>query len=110
MAGKTISVKLYRYDTSSGQEPGYSEYRIPFVEGMSAMDALDYIYQNLDGTIAYYDHAGCSLGICGRCTARINTKAGLLCQTLITGDIMIEPVSTSRVVRDLVIRTARKGA
>jgi succinate dehydrogenase/fumarate reductase-like Fe-S protein len=73
---------------------------------MSAMDALDYIYQNLDGTLAYYDHAGCSLGICARCTGKINGKAGLFCQTLVEGDICLEPTSPTRVVRDLV--TERK--
>ena len=108
MAGRNITAKVYRHDPSSDQKPDYSEYSIPLEKGMSAMDVLDYIYQNLDGSIAYYDHAGCSLGICGRCTARINGKAGLLCQTQITGDVVLEPVSASRVIRDLVILTERK--
>ena len=44
------------------KEPHYQTYQVPFEKGMSAMTALDYIYQNLDGTLAYYDHAGCDLG------------------------------------------------
>src|SRR5208283_2613381 len=81
----------------------YKTYRVPYEEGMSAMDALDYIYQNQDGTLAYYDHAGCSLGICGRCTAKVNGKAGLVCQTRVEGDITLEPLNQDRVIKDLVV-------
>lgn len=99
-----INVKVFRFDPSVNQEIYYQNYEVPFEQGMSAMDALDYIYQNLDGTISYYDHAGCTLGICARCTARVNGKAGLLCQTLIQGDVTLEPISStkSRVIKDLV--------
>jgi len=103
MANKTITVKVFRFDPSLDKEPHYQSYKVPFMQGMSAMNVLDYIYQNLDGTLAYYDHAGCSLGICARCTGKINGKAGLFCQTLVTEDICLEPTSTSRVIRDLVI-------
>ena len=103
MAEKTITVKVFRFDPSLDEEPHYQSYEVPIIEGMSAMNVLDYIYQNLDGTLAYYDHAGCSLGICSRCAGRINGRAGLFCQTLVTEDVCLEPASTSRVVKDLVI-------
>jgi succinate dehydrogenase/fumarate reductase-like Fe-S protein len=68
------------------------------------MTALDYIYQNLDGTLAYYDHAACDLGICARCTGMINGKPGLLCQTILEGDVTLEPLSPPKVLRDLVTK------
>lgn len=108
MDRKSVFIKIYRHDPPTGGPPSYSEYNVPFQKGMSVMNALDYIYENLDSTIAYYDHAGCSLGICGRCVGRINGKSGLFCQTLITGDIEIEPVNTDRVVRDLVVGQKKK--
>jgi succinate dehydrogenase/fumarate reductase-like Fe-S protein len=106
MSQKKIVIKLFRYDPSTDEKPSYKGYEVPFTEGMSALNALDYIYQNLDPTIAYYDHAGCALGICARCTGRINGKAGLLCQTSLPGDaeVIIEPTSPHRVLRDLVMR------
>jgi fumarate reductase iron-sulfur subunit len=97
-----ITARVFRFDPKAGGEPGYREYAVPLAPGMSAMNVLDYIYQNLDPTIAYYDHAGCALGICARCTGRINGKAGLLCQTEVTGDVTLEPINKERVVRDLV--------
>lgn len=107
MAGETIKVRVFRFDPTLDKEPYYRTYEVPFEEGMSAMNALDYIYQHLDGTLAYYDHAACALGICGRCTAKVNGRPGLLCQTRVTGDLTLEPVSTKALVKDLV--TAREA-
>ena len=104
MESEMINVKLFRYDPTKDEKPYYQNYEIPFEPGMSAMNALDYIYQNLDGSIAYYDHAGCALGICARCTAKVNGKPGLLCQTPVEGNLVVEPLSESKVIRDLVIR------
>ncbi len=104
MSGQTVEVKVFRYEPGIDPQPYYRNYHVPFEEGMGVMDALDHIYQQLDGTLAYYDHAGCSLGICGRCAARINGRPGLLCQTAVTGDITLEPLSKEKVLKDLVSR------
>ena len=104
---KIIKVRMFRHDPSADKERYYRDYEVPFELGMSAMNALDYIYQNIDDSIAYYDHAGCALGICARCTAKINGKPGLLCQTPVQGDMVIEPLSELKVIRDLVIRRGK---
>jgi succinate dehydrogenase/fumarate reductase-like Fe-S protein len=102
LSDQTIKVKVFRFDPSSDREPRLQEYEVPYREGMSAMGALDHIYDSLDGTLAYYDHAGCSLGICGRCTSRIDGRPALLCQTRVDRDVTLEPLSANRVLRDLV--------
>ena len=106
MPGKKIDVRVFRFDPSVDQEPYYKKYEVPYEKGMSAMSALDYIYLNLDGTLAYYDHAACDLGICGRCTGKINGKTALFCQTVIQGDITLEPLSKSRIIKDLAVGKA----
>jgi succinate dehydrogenase/fumarate reductase-like Fe-S protein len=108
MAEKRITARVFRLDPSEDREPRYDAYEVPLEDGMSAMDVLDYIYQNLDGTLAYYDHAGCALGICARCTGRINGKAGLFCQVLVSGDVTLDPLNPSRVLRDLVCKRKPK--
>ncbi len=108
MAEKTINVKVFRFDPSTDKEPRYQTYQVPFESGMSAMTALDYIYQNLDGTLAYYDHAACDLGICARCTGKINGQPGLFCQTTIDGDVTLEPASIPHVLKDLVVGKVSK--
>jgi hypothetical protein len=55
MAEKSIKVSVFRFDPSVDPEPHYQTYQVPFEKGMSAMSALDYIYQNLDSTLAYYE-------------------------------------------------------
>ncbi len=108
MSKHSVQVKVFRYDPARDADPYYLEYAIPFEPRMSAMNALDFIYHNIDSTLSYYDHAGCSLGICGRCVGRVNGKTVLLCQTAITGDTVIEPVSTGRTLKDLVMRKGRR--
>lgn len=104
MPERKIKVKVFRFNPEKDREPYYQNYDIPYVEDMSAMDALDYIYQNMDSTLAYYDHAGCSLGICARCTGKINGKAGLFCQTAVSDDMTLEPTKKDRVLKDLVMK------
>ena len=108
MAERTINIEVFRFDPTTDKEPRFQSYEVPLAEGMSAMNALDYIYQNLDSTLAYYDHAGCDLGICARCTGKVNGKAGLFCQMLIEGDVRLEPTSESKVIKDLVTYRKKK--
>jgi hypothetical protein len=110
MTEREITARVYRYDPSEDDGATYREYRVPLIPGSSAMNVLDYIYQNLDGSLAYYDHAGCALGICARCTGRVNGKLGLLCQVFVEGDVTIEPMSEEGVTRDLVVVKTKKGA
>lgn len=105
----SITVKVFRFDPGTDREHYYQSYEVPFEPGMSAIHALDYIYQNLDGTLAYHDHAGCELGICMKCVALVNGKSKLLCQALVEGDIVLEPVSKSAVIRDLVVKLGSKA-
>lgn len=93
---------MFRFDPHANKEPRYQTYEVPLVEGMSVLDVLDYIYENLDSSLAYYDHAACRYGVCGRCTLVVNGRACVACQTPVTGDITIEPVPKSKIVRDLV--------
>ena len=109
MPKDTITVRVFRFDPSADKEPYFSSYDVPFAEGMSAMNALDYIYQNLDPTLAYYDHAGCALGICGRCTGRVNGKPALFCQAMVEGDLVLEPLSRESVIKDLVVERRKQA-
>lgn len=102
MSDTHLNVKVFRFDPAVDKKPYYTTYSVPYTKGLSAMGALDYIYQNLDGTLAYYEHAGCDLGICARCTGKVNGVPGLLCQTVISGDVTIDPVSEKNILRDLV--------
>jgi len=99
---KVIQVKVFRFDPSVDEEPRYQTYQVPVFEGMNLLNVLDHIYERLDGTLAYRDHAACGQAICGKCTLRVNGKPALMCQAPAMEDIIVEPLHKSRVVRDLV--------
>jgi len=102
MPQKNIKVKVLRFDPASEERPHYQTYEVPLTEGMTVLDVLDYIYENIDGSLAYYDHAACRHGICGGCTLVVNGKTCLACQTPVYEDIIIEPPSKFKRIRDLV--------
>jgi succinate dehydrogenase/fumarate reductase-like Fe-S protein len=71
---------------------------------ITVMQALDYIYQRLDHTLAYYRHSACCQGICGRCVVKVNGKNALACTEKIepgTAALFLEPAG-KRALRDLV--------
>ncbi len=102
MLQKSIKVKVSRFDPSAEKEAHYETYEVPLTEGMSVLDVLDYIYENIDSSLAYYDHAACRHGICGGCTIVVNGKACLACQKLVSEDMLIEPSRKFKILRDLV--------
>lgn len=102
-----VTVKVRRSSSVSEEPSYYQNYRVPMSTGMSVMDVLDYIYENLDGSVAYYDHAACNQGVCGRCAVLVNQKPSLMCQTMVHGDVTLEPLAGPEVIRDLV--THRRG-
>ena len=104
MTQKSIKAKVFRFDPDQDRESYFQDYKVPWEENMTAMDVLDYIYQNLDGTLAYYDHAACKLGICARCLGRVNGRLGLLCQADVFDAMTIEPPAGKTIVRDLVFQ------
>ena len=82
-----------------------SVYEVPVVQGMKVMDVLDYIYANLDHTLAYYRHSSCCQAICGRCACRLNGRNILACAEIVDIDaekMFLEP-GEGTLVRDLVV-------
>jgi succinate dehydrogenase/fumarate reductase-like Fe-S protein len=108
MNEKTVVVTVSRFDPASEIVPRLEQYKVPLVEGLSVLGALDYIYENLDPTLAYFDHAACAQGICKTCLAKINGKVALMCQTIVTDDVIVEPIGKFEVVRDLVTQKERQ--
>ena len=84
---------------------GVEHYELPDDSGAATvMQALDYIYENLDHSLAYFKHSACCQGICGRCVVKVNGKTVLACTERLNPEVsslLLEPVG-KRVIRDLV--------
>jgi len=102
MTEKMQKICVSRFDPALDQTSYFQTFEVPVVEGMAVLQALDYIYEHLDGTLAYYDHGACAQGICKRCTALIDEKPDLICQTKMRDGIKIEPLPKFKVIKDLV--------
>src|SRR5918911_207789 len=101
----TITLRVSRYRPEVEAEPTFQEYEVPCRKDWVVLDALNYIKDNLDGTLSY--RWSCRMGICGSCGMTVNGEPKLTCATFLTdyapGPIRVEPLKNFPVVRDLVI-------
>jgi succinate dehydrogenase/fumarate reductase iron-sulfur protein len=101
---KNIEVKIKRYDPESGKE-FISTYTVPVYRGMTVLDALLYIKDNVDGSLNF--RYSCRMGICGSCGVLVNGKPMLACYTQIlhlnADSILIEPLPNMSTIKDLVV-------
>ncbi|MFQ6111738.1 MAG: 2Fe-2S iron-sulfur cluster-binding protein [Nitrospinota bacterium] len=98
---RPIKVRVKRYDPSDGGRARFQSYEVPLEEGMSVLNVLNYIYENLDHSLAHY--YSCRTGKCTGCHALVNGKVRLTCTTKAEGDLKLEPMPGYRVIRDLVV-------
>ena len=104
MKRKEIRAKVLRKGSSNGER--YETWRVPWSEGMSVLNVLQYINENYGVGLAYY--ACCRIGICQGCFARVNGKPVKICTEIVKGDFSIEPLKGYPVVKDLVVGRSRK--
>ena len=105
MSQQTITLKVTRYRPEQEEEPTAQTYEVPFNEDWVVLDALNYIKDQMDGTLSY--RWSCRMGVCGSCGMMINGEPKLTCATFLRdyypGEIRVEPLDNFPVVRDLVI-------
>jgi succinate dehydrogenase/fumarate reductase-like Fe-S protein len=106
---KTVKVTVTRFDPQKDTTPYQQSFDVPVVEGTAVLQALDYIYQNLDPTLSYYDHGVCAQGLCKRCTALVNGRPELICQYQVVEDVLVEPLPKFEIVKDLVVDKERRA-
>lgn len=101
----TITLEVFRYNPDTGEEPTFQSYEVPCKKEWVILDALNYIKDELDGTLTY--RWSCRMGVCGSCGMMINDKPILTCATFLTdylpGPIRIEPLDHFPVIKDLTI-------
>jgi succinate dehydrogenase/fumarate reductase iron-sulfur protein len=96
---KSVVVECVRFDPKKDDKPQTKKYEVPFVKGSSVLDALTYIYEEIDPSLGFY--ASCRRGCCGRCNVKVNGKARLACIEEVKGDVKLEPARADHVIRDL---------
>ena len=102
---ETIALEVTRYCPEQQTEPTSQRFEVPFREDWVVLDALNYVKDRLDGSLAY--RWSCRMGVCGSCGVMVNGEPKLTCATFLShympGPVRVEPLRYFPVVRDLVI-------
>jgi fumarate reductase iron-sulfur subunit len=100
-----ITLQVTRYRPEADSEPVVQEYEVPLHEDWVVLDGLNYIKDQLDGTLSY--RWSCRMGICGSCGMTVNGEPKLTCATFLTdyapGAVRVEPLHNFPLIRDLVV-------
>lgn len=103
MSAGEAKVSLFRFDPTFDKKPRYETYTVPGEawENCRVIDVLYYIYEHLAPDLSF--RGPCSVRICGCCAVKVNKKAVLACDAYAEKEMVIEPVSADRVIKDLVV-------
>lgn len=101
---KMPTFKVFRYNPDKSDPPYFQDYEVPDHKGMTVLEALYYILENLDPTLAF--RSSCRMGVCGSCAMHIDGQYGLACETQVASlgnKITIRPLAHMKVIRDMVV-------
>src|SRR5262249_19119340 len=100
-----IALQVVRYRPEAESQPTFQEYEIPLHKDWVVLDGLNYIKDQLDGTLSY--RWSCRMGICGSCGMTVNGEPKLTCATFLTdyapGPVRVAPLANFPVLRDLIV-------
>lgn len=99
-----LTFKVQRYLPGKDRKPYMQQFTVPLHKGMTVLDGLIYIKENIDNTLSF--RSSCRMGICGSCGMLINNYPMLACHTpleeLGTDRIEVRSLTNFPVIRDLV--------
>jgi len=102
---RTINYEILRYSPELDEVPHWQKFEVPFTDDMSVLQGLQYIKDNLDGSVSY--RWSCRMAICGSCGMMINDKPSLSCQTFIREfypkTIRLEALTHFPIEKDLIV-------
>lgn len=103
-----ITLQVTRYHPAHDETPGIQSYEIPLRKDWVVLDALNYIKDQLDGSLTF--RWSCRMGVCGSCGMMVNGVPKLTCATFIAdyapGPILVEPMKNFPILRDLTVDTS----
>lgn len=108
MAETQFTLKLLRFDPDRDTTPHYDRFTIPLREGMTVLEALFYVVEELDPSLSF--RYSCRGAVCGSCAMYINGSNRLACQTLIASlkaaEVEVAPLPYLPLLKDLVVEMA----
>jgi fumarate reductase iron-sulfur subunit len=103
--GETVTLEVFRYNPDKDTQGHFQNYTVPFRADWVVLDALNYIKDEIDGTLTY--RWSCRMGVCGSCGMMVNGDPKLTCAAFLKDyypePIRVEPLANFPVIRDLVV-------
>jgi len=103
-SAKQVVFKIQRYNPEQGSVLHFQEFTITASRGMTVLDGLIYIKENLDSTLAF--RSSCRMGICGACGVMVNNYPHLACHTQIeefnADTLTVKSLPNLPIIKDLV--------
>lgn len=100
-----IKFQVQKYNPEQAGPPRLQEFTVPASRGMTVLDGLIYIKENLDSTLTF--RTSCRMGICGSCGVLVNNYPHLACHTQIeefhSHRLTIKPLPNLPNIKDLVV-------
>ncbi len=96
--------EVFRFNPEHDEDAYFQEYELPEIKGMTVLEGLYYILENIDPTLAF--RSSCRQGVCGSCAMHINGQYRLACETqaaMMGSRIIIRPLAHMKIIRDLVV-------
>lgn len=78
MSKQEVTLRVYRFDPGASTPPHYDDFQIPYSKGLTVLDGLIYVYENLDSSLSF--RWSCKNVQCGTCGMRVNGEAVLACE------------------------------
>ena len=101
---ESFELEIFRYCPEQDTEPFFKSYEVPFREDWVVLDAINYIKDEIDGTLSY--RWSCRMGVCGSCGMMVNGEPKLTCSAFLkdypSRKIRVEPLQGFPVERDLI--------
>ncbi len=105
MPERTQTLEVLRYRPEQDDAPVFQHYDVPYRDDWVVLDALNYIKNELDGTLSF--RWSCRMGVCGSCGMMINGVPRLSCAAFLReyypAPVRVEPLANFPIERDLVI-------
>ena len=102
---RIVTLEVFRYLPEQEEAPRFQTYTVPYREDWVVLDALNYIKDQIDGTLSY--RWSCRMGVCGSCGMMVNGEPKLTCAAFLKdyypNPIRVEPLTNFPVIRDLII-------
>ncbi len=105
MPDEKITLEVMRYHPEKDEQPSFQTYEVPFREDWVVLDALNWIKDEVDGTLTF--RWSCRMGVCGSCGMMVNGTPKLTCAAFLRDyypkPIRVEPLANFPIERDLVV-------